>query len=316
MQAGRTACVFLAAAALAAAGCGADNGRYVTDERLNRGLIVILPGIEGHSALNRSIREGLVAAGVDQAMPIHSWGRPIPIAGILLNQVDILGNRLAGVDIARMIVRYQDSHPGRPVHIIGHSGGGGIAVFAAEALPDGRKITGLVLLSASISAGYDLSDALDHCENGILSFYSHQDVGLLVIGTTLAGNVDGMRGAAAGAVGFRRPDDSDEPQKRLKYGKLYEVELTRELTGGNGSAHTAATHAGFVRQYVAPWVVADAWPVTPAPLVAGREPAGDVNGLAPPAGRGLSSSEAADRAPGAAAERAQKDAGPAGLAQR
>ena len=189
---------------LATAGCG-SNTEYVTEERLANGLVIVLPGIEGESQANRSIRDGLLAAGVDRAVPIHHWGRPVPGLGLLLNQMDIIGNRLAGINIAKMIVAYQDSHPGMPVHIVGHSGGGGVAVFAAEAMPAGRQVDGLVLLSASVSSAYDLTKALGKCKNGIVNFYSKADVGLLVIGTIVAGNVDGIRGPAAGAISFDKP---------------------------------------------------------------------------------------------------------------
>ena len=101
-----------------------------------------------------------------------------------------------------MIGDYQDNHPGRPVYVVGHSGGGGVAVFTAESLPDGRKIDGLVLLSASISKGYDLHKALANCRRGIINYYSSRDVGLLGVGTTLMGNVDGGHGPSAGLKGF------------------------------------------------------------------------------------------------------------------
>ncbi len=250
-------CAILSAAALTAAGCG-QNTEYVTPERLDNGLVVILPGIEGESSFNHDIRKGLLEAGVDRALPIHRWGNPIPVAGALLNQMNVIGNRFAARQIAEAIVAYQDEYPGRPVHIVGHSGGGGVAVFAAEALPPGRKIDGLILLSASISSGYDLQDALAHCCNGVVSFRSERD-GLLVIGTTLAGNVDGMHGPAAGAIGFDRPRATSRPERCAAYAKLYEVRLTDELIGG-ADAHTAATRADFVLEHVAPWVQSPRWP--------------------------------------------------------
>jgi hypothetical protein len=89
------------------AGC-ADNSAYVTTDRLENGLVIILPGIEGQSELNRDIRRGLVVAGVHRGLPIHSWGRPVPLAGPLLNQMDFLGNRLAGARVAHMVTEYQE----------------------------------------------------------------------------------------------------------------------------------------------------------------------------------------------------------------
>jgi len=248
---------------LVAFGCN-GNSRYLAEERLDKGLVIILPGIEGESMINRDIRSGLIMADVDRAMPIHSWGRPVPVAGMLLNQVDVIGNRMAAGNIAKMIVRYQDSHPGKPVHIIGHSGGGGIAVFAAEELPPGRRIDGLILLSPSISSSYDLTKALNRCRNGVVNFYSRSDVGLLVIGTMIAGNVDGAHGVAAGATGFKMPGPSGSQDQRAAYAKLYQIRLSDEAA--DSGAHTAATRAGFVWTYVAPWLTSRTWPA-PGPFV-------------------------------------------------
>jgi len=265
---GRAAALLVLAAMSMSAGC-ADNSAYVTTDRLENGLVIILPGIEGQSELNRDIRRGLVVAGVHRGLPIHSWGRPVPLAGPLLNQMDFLGNRLAGARVANMVTEYQESHPGEPVHIIGHSGGGGVAVFAAEAMPEGRKIDGLVLLSASISSAYDLTKALNHLRCGIVNFYNRDDAALLGLGTTVVGNVDGTHGPSAGLIGFDSPSRNAKAEKRKAYQKLYQVAVGARMTGG-GDPHTATTRPGFVARHVAPWVMAESWPAGRA-AVASRE---------------------------------------------
>lgn len=249
-------------AAVVAAGCD-PKSNFVTDDRLANGLVIILPGIEGESELNRNIRRGLLASGVDRALPIRSWGRPIPLAGVLINQMDFLGNRLAGIGVANVITDYQDSHPGRPVYVIGHSGGGGVAVFTAEALPKDRQIDGLILLSASISSAYDLTKALGRCRNGIANFHNPDDAGLLGIGTTIVGTVDGTHGPSAGLIGFDPPAERDKEEKKLAYEKLYQVRLDAGMVG-DGDPHSSSTHVPFVATYVAPWVLADTWPAGPA----------------------------------------------------
>ena len=251
--------VALLAGVLSAAGCGATNDMYLSESRKEGGLVVILPGIEGESELNRNIRRGLVAAGVHRAIPIYNWGRPVPLVGMLANQVDFLGNRIAGVGVAKMIMRYQDSYPGRGVTIVGHSGGGGIAVFAAEAMPEDQPIDGLVLLSASLSASHDLTKALKRCRKGIVNFSNPDDVGLLGLGTTVVGNVDGGRGPSAGLVGFDKPRPAARPEKREAYRKLYQVQLTGDMAG-TGSAHASTTRISFVSRHVAAWILADTWP--------------------------------------------------------
>ncbi|MBI5725555.1 MAG: hypothetical protein HZA50_16475 [Planctomycetes bacterium] len=245
------------------AGCGAAASHFTTPDRRSNGLVVILPGIEGESGFNHDIRRGLAAAGIYRSLPIYSWGRPIPVLGMLLNQMDPLGNWLAGKGLADYIVRYQDENPGKPVYIIGHSGGGGIAVFAAAQMPDDRQIDGLMLLHASISAGYDLTRALHHCKKGIVNFYNTDDVGLLGIGTIIVGSVDGGHGPAAGLIGFDEPDSSDKEDKKLAYAKLYQVPLTRQFFISDSGSHSMATKPLFVARYVAEWMLCQIWPPPP-----------------------------------------------------
>ncbi|HNX25952.1 MAG TPA: alpha/beta hydrolase [Phycisphaerae bacterium] len=237
--------------AMICAGCEVDAAeRYMTDVRKENGLVIILPGIEGESEFNHNIRRGLVSAGSYRAMPIYNWGRPIPGLGMLLNQMDVIGNRAAGRRIAQMIEQYEDAYPGRPVYIIGHSGGGGVAVFAAEELSKDYKIDGLVLIAASISDNYNLNKALKSCRNGIVNFYNPEDAGLLGVGTTVMGNVDGGHGPSAGLNGFNK-----------NYNNLYQVKVTESMTAASGGgSHDAATRPRFVATYVAPWVLSSRWP--------------------------------------------------------
>ncbi len=230
----------LAAAGSAVVGCGTGGGldpinsKYVTEERKVNGLVIILPGIEGISRANMNIRKGLLQAGVDQAIMIYSWNRP----GVLVNQVDFVGNRIAGAFVARVIKQYQDLYPGKPVHVIGHSGGGGVAVFAAESMGNEGQVDGLILLAASISKNYNLTKALRNTRDGIVNFYNPSDSALLGTGTTLMGTVDGDHAPSAGLNGF----DRDFPR------------LTQRRVSGAGDPHYVATKPWFVANNVAPLV--------------------------------------------------------------
>jgi len=231
---------------VSSAGC-VDDSEFVTEARKANGLVIILPGIEGPiSGLADDIRRGLSVGGANCALQIYPWGRPIPGIGMVLNQMDVLGNRLAGAAIANTIVEYQDKYPGRSVYIVGHSGGGGVAVFAAEGMPEGRQLDGLILLSASIWNGYDLTKALSRCRNGIANFYNSSDSGLLAIGTTITSTVDGMRGVSAGLSGFTR-----------SFPRLYQV----PIPSYGDDPHTAATRPSYVAAHVAPWVLSSGWPI-------------------------------------------------------
>ncbi|HUT57241.1 MAG TPA: hypothetical protein VNA25_05140 [Phycisphaerae bacterium] len=239
-------------------GCGEDATIYATDARKANGLVVILPGIEGESEYNHDIRRGLMAGGVEYALVIRSWGVPVPVAGMIVNQTNFLGNRLAATGVAQMIAQYQDRYPGRPVYVVGHSGGGGVAVFTAEALADmtgDRKIEGLVLLSASISNNYpNTSKALAQCRQGLVNFYNPEDTALLGLGTTIAGNVDGGRAPSAGRAGFE-----------ITHPKLYDQAVSGSMSGDD--PHGSTTRVPFVSRRVVPWIKATQWPPG---LTAGR----------------------------------------------
>ncbi len=234
-------CVLAAAAALLcllAAGCAGQadlDPRYVSSDRMDKGLVVILPGIEGESQANRNIREGLDRGGVPYALVIYNWGFPVPGFGLLINEADVAANRASAERLALRVARYQREHPQRPVFLIGHSGGGGVAVFALESLagmPDAQPVDGAFLLSASVSADYPMETALRMTRRGIVNVYNPDDTALLGAGTAIFGNVDGGHGDSAGRTGFVR----DLP-------RLYNVQLTADRPGLAGS-HASSTPTG------------------------------------------------------------------------
>ncbi len=243
------------------AGCtGASKSSFTTSSRQERGMVLILPGIEGEGALSYAIRQGIDNADVKSSLPIYRWGWPIPGVGMVLNQVDFLRARAVGKDVAKYVAKYQKKYPGRPVHIVGHSGGGAIAVFAAEELPDGHKVDGLILLSPSLSAGYNLTDALTKTRKGIINYWSPGDIALLVLGTTLFGNLDGIHGPAAGAMGFTNSKNASAGG-----GKLYQGKWSEAMSAsGHHGGHMDTASSGFVASWVAPWIKASKW--TPPPV--------------------------------------------------
>ena len=238
-------------------GCGGGqnvdmNARYVAPERAATGLVVILPGIEGQSAANQNIRRGLYDSGVSYALAIYRWGFPVPGVGMFVNQTNPAQNRNAAAELARRIIEYQQKYPGQPVFLVGHSGGGGVAVFALEALattPNAQPVEGAFLLSASISANYPLTSALNMTRRGIVNVHNPDDVGLLKVGTALFGNVDGGRGDSAGRVGFTR-----------SYPKLFNRRITGAEVGVVGDPHFVATDAKLIAQRAPAWLGSKTWP--------------------------------------------------------
>ncbi len=162
-------------------------------------------------------------------------------------------NRQQAQEIAGQIVAYQDRYPGRPVTLIGHSGGAAMAVLILEALPADRQVTQAVLLAAAISPDHDLSTALSRTEHGILNFYSRGDVGYLVLGTLALGTIDRQHSISAGAAGFHPPAQLTDEQRQLYNSRLQQVPYQLSmLRSCNLGGHFSVTNSKFVSDWVAP----------------------------------------------------------------
>jgi pimeloyl-ACP methyl ester carboxylesterase len=171
------------------------------DERLDRGLVVILPGIDGRSFLNLSILHGLLDAGIDRGLVIDDWTTGVPL-NIVQHLLDLPRNIGEANRIAGSILDYQQQYPGRPVHIVGHSGGGALALMILESLPPGSRVDGAVLLAPAISRDYDLSKALAKVNTHIWNYSSKLDCIMVGLGTRIVGTIDRKYQYSAGMLGF------------------------------------------------------------------------------------------------------------------
>lgn len=241
--------------------------------RVNYGQVYVLPGIEGGNVLARNIGLGLAEGGVKSAIEVYDWTIGVP-GGFVVNLAYYERNRRIAREFADEILAYQARHPDRPVHLVGHSGGAGIVVFALESLPDDVFVDSAVLLGAALSQDYDLSDALAHVRNGMINFYSRRDVGFLKVGTSLLGPIDREFGVAAGAEGFTPPAHL-APEARKRYAKkLRQIGWNPRLEryGADGT-HLGWAKLEFARRFIAPIVTRNEAryksppPKTTAPIV-------------------------------------------------
>ena len=236
---------------LVTSGCSVSD--LNTAERASRGLVLVLPGIEGRSTWNYNLARGLADGGVKAAIEIFDWGTDIP-GGLFINLTDLERNQQMAEVLRDRVVSYKRAHPGRPVHVIGHSGGGGIAVMAAEKLPDDVRLSSVILLAAALSPDYDLRSALRHTQNGIFNYYSAYDRFFLDAGTRVAGTIDRSHTSAAGSVGFRRPAKT-EGGDRILYDNLHQIAWDSKMGWyGNLGDHFGWTSPRFVRRYLAPLI--------------------------------------------------------------
>ena len=228
------------------------DAEFMSDERLDQGYVVILPGIEGRSLFNRSIRKGLVDAGVPYGIEIHDWtSGPL---WLLWNICDRRRHLDQARVIARKILSYRESRPTRPIYLVGHSGGGAMIAFTLEALPEDVTVTGGILIVPALSPVYDLTAALSRTERGLWNFSSYGDVFLVGAGTTLVGTMDRRHRPSAGMLGFSKDatpgsdsgvEGSSPPLREVRY----KCHMAKQWNLGG---HLSCINPRFVREWIAP----------------------------------------------------------------
>src|SRR5262245_31780967 len=77
-----------------------------------KGLVLVLPGIEGPSPWNASIAHGLQDGGVDRAVEVYDWGTQAGVLTWWLHLADHGRNIEQARDLAEFIRDYRVVHPG------------------------------------------------------------------------------------------------------------------------------------------------------------------------------------------------------------
>lgn len=242
----------------------------VTHERLRRGLILILTGIEGYSFLNLSILWGLLDARVPAAVDICDWTTGKKWLALYHLRAQ-RRNRLVAKQIAQTLEDYQSEYPNSPIWLVGHSGGGAMAVWIAEAMKS--SIQGLVLLAPALSRGYNLQPVISVVKRGVWCFYSPGDWFFLGLGTSVCGTMDGVWAPAAGMLGFvhSRSEGQIIVQEQGKCGDMNQLlgsvssapslhlmpYRMKWAFYGNLGGHFGVTHRLFISQVVAPLILQD-----------------------------------------------------------
>jgi len=175
-----------------------------------RGLAILCGGLRwfgGRWGL-RCVPAGLSKGGFEGKFIYWPWHGK---CGPGLNLSDIwrtdLHERHAR-EIADCIVDYRRRHPDAPVHVLGCSAGGQVALRAIELLPDSVSVTSATLLSAAVSPRRDVTGVLARLDGPLINSCSRLDFAILGLGTLVVGTGDRIRSASAGMVGLR----SDDPR--------------------------------------------------------------------------------------------------------
>lgn len=213
-----------------------------SSERVDAGLVIILPGIEGRSFLNLGLLNGLLDAGVPYALEVHDWTSGLPFAG-LWHLRDRARHRQEAARLAERIAAYQAEHPGRPVWVIGHSGGGGIALLTLRALPEDVRVHGVVLIAAAIDPAFDLASVEDRVETAIWNITSYLDCLFVGIGTVVFGTIDGVHTVSAGCWGFQKSTTRKLREMPYRFAMLPSFHF---------AGHFGCVNRRFVERYIAP----------------------------------------------------------------
>jgi len=119
-------------------------------------------------------------------------------------------------------------------------------------MPAGRQVDRALLLAPALSPGYNLAPALKGVRDHLYVFHSWLDVGLMALGTTVFGTMDGRHTPSAGLVGFRRPPDLS-PADQEAYEKVRQIGWhPRMIRDGHFGDHTGCTNTRFSRRVLAP----------------------------------------------------------------
>jgi hypothetical protein len=234
------------------------------EDRLSRGLAIVLPGIEGRGALSYSICRGIRDGGFPGEVVLWDWTTGLwPL--LLYHLRGWRRNRIKAATLAQLILDHQNDYPGRPVYLVGHSGGAAIAAWTLEVLPVGRSVTGAVMLGAALSPSFSLAPALRKVNGYLWNFYSPYEIPLLAAGTFLFGTADGRHSVSAGLCGFAVPVGTSCVEEELYQSRLrqrrYEFSMARQFHLGG---HFGWANRVFVAEVVAPLLSNDST-TTPFP---------------------------------------------------
>jgi pimeloyl-ACP methyl ester carboxylesterase len=237
--------------------------------RTSHTYVLHLPGISGPLIFDHLMLKGLANGGIAADTEIYDWTCKDPGIGAL--QAYDRNQKQAQLAADKITARFR-SDPQAHINLIGHSGGGGMAVWVLEKLPADVMVDSVLLLAPAISPRYDLSAALRHVRGHMYGFSSRLDSVVLGAGTKVFGTIDRVHTEAAGMVGFERPESADAAQ----YQKFVPMPYDGDWFGyGNIGDHIGPMNPIFAKRVLAPLLLGAAQPQAsqaPVPAAATTQP--------------------------------------------
>ena len=223
-------------------------------ERLERGCVFYFDGAGGGTKKSNyaaGVIEGMLQAGYPGAGELMSWETG---QGLMADQkASVEFKRAKAKKSAASIRRYMEQHPGRPVGLLGFSAGTAEAVFALESLPESTPVDHVVLLGASISRDYDMTQALKRVKHKLYIVTSTHDH-MLSIAMPLSGTADRkFHDPGAGIRGFVLPPNASAETRRLYAEKISTIHYAKDFRkDGDQGHHFDNVKTEFIRDQVAP----------------------------------------------------------------
>jgi pimeloyl-ACP methyl ester carboxylesterase len=211
-------------------------------------VLFVADGAGDYRAASTTIRETAAADGWPLDVRVFVWSHGFMRS--IADHTDSEWARERGKELAGVVLAQKQARPDLPVSLVGHSAGCFVVLVAAEQLPP-DTLERIVLLSPSVSSGYDVRTALRTTRNGMDVFYSRSDRVFLGAFTALTGTSDdASQNRPAGRFGF---EPTLQPGEEGLFTKLrqYEWNTTLEPTGNDGG-HYGAYQPGHLRRFVLP----------------------------------------------------------------
>lgn len=215
------------------------------------GVVFVVGGISGLDPTGLCTKRALASAGCPHEVHEFVWTHGV---GRLLQDLqDYRHVERKAAELAELLRKEQQREPHRPIYLIAKSGGSGIALQAAAQLPEG-SLERIILLSAAVSADYDLRPALRAARQGIVSYHSKLDQLLLNLGTSRFGTIDRYYTQSAGLYGFAVPEGASAEDRAL-YDRLVQIPWQPAMVlSGYAGGHLGNSSPSFLRTYIAEWL--------------------------------------------------------------
>lgn len=208
-----------------------------------RPLVFVANGVGGSTTVSDNLLDLNGAKNLGLRIQMVPWCRHnSPLEDLTDHQAQLH----AATRIACAVTAFRRDCPNLPIFFVGHSAGARIVLAAAEMLPE-KSVDRIILLAPAVSCGYDLTGALRASRGGIDHFWSSLD-GVLQTAEDYSALADGVKGPAAGRVGFR-PAFSDKKDIEA-FRNVRQYRWTEEFSGSGG--HFAWTLRHNMKKVVAP----------------------------------------------------------------